>query len=243
MRHPKRAAPSRQPLLPVLVLLAAGLLSLAGVTAARYVARQSESGLVSASAFYFTSDLLREGEEVPSYFVDPKQETIQVRLSNTEDGERVTGGDITYRVSVEGGTATASTGTLSGTAGTATVSVTPAEEKVTVTVTSTSPYEKKLSAVFVRRAGNQYALSDGNAAAVLTIICADDAREIKLTLPDGVLPDATDTRVKADSGGGYGFESPGPGVYSLTLLKTGTQKLGEIPFQNFADQIDLTTGS
>ena len=40
------------------------MLSLAGIAAARYMKQESQSGVVEAQTFYFTSDLLKEDGEL-----------------------------------------------------------------------------------------------------------------------------------------------------------------------------------
>ena len=45
----------------LMLITAAGImLSLAGIAAARYMKQESQSGVVEAQTFYFTSDLLKE---------------------------------------------------------------------------------------------------------------------------------------------------------------------------------------
>ena len=67
--------------LPLRTLLVCGglglaLLAGAGVTAARYVMQNRQSGVMTAEEFYFTSDLLREPSETALYYIDPKAETF-----------------------------------------------------------------------------------------------------------------------------------------------------------------------
>lgn len=241
----------RQRLLFVLAILAAvALMSLAGATAARYVFRQEQGGLADAQNFYFTSDLLEEEAKVPRYYIDPQLNSFSIRLSNAADSLRATTGEIAYRIMVEGGSAeidgaAAATGVLpGGAAATATLTVTPSAgaSQVTVAVTSTKPYEKTLKAVFELALGNQYIVEDsaGNTAAVLTMICTDSEKEIALALPAGVVPDNTDRRVTESPDGGYVFQSPGSGVYSLVLLKTDKSLNLSKESQSFADTINLS---
>ena len=73
--------------LPLRTLLVCGglglaLLAGAGVTAARYVMQNRQSGVMTAEEFYFTSDLLREPSETALYYIDPKAETFSFHLFN-----------------------------------------------------------------------------------------------------------------------------------------------------------------
>lgn len=230
--------------LPALVILtAAVLLSFVGITVARYITRQEGQGIAEADNFYFTSDLLREKEENACYYVDPQTKEITVTLSNAADARRVTPGTITYRVEVTGGTVVSGSGSLpGGKEEKAIVSVSPDPDAKELSVTATAaPYEESLSAVFKLALGNQYTVEDaaGNAAAVLTITCTDDRKEIPLTLPDQVIPEETNDRVEKGSGG-YMYKSQGKGIYSLVLLKADT-KQDLTQKGSFGDQIVLTT--
>lgn len=49
----------------LLTVLAAGV----SVTAARYVSRKEQSGIIAPQEFYFTSDLLKEEAEDVKYFI------------------------------------------------------------------------------------------------------------------------------------------------------------------------------
>lgn len=209
--------------LAILIILIA-IFSLSGITLARYVMEKREQGIVEADDFYFTSDLLKAPSANAKYYIDPKDTTFQITLMNFSDAFRITEKDINYTVEVENGTANPTSGMLTGkSAQSAAIMITPDNSgDVTVTVTSTSPYEKSLSAVFHRSLGNQYEVEDisGHRAAVLTMTCIDDGKAIKIILPSGVIPDESDHRVtKADGANTYSFASPGMGVYSLVLLK------------------------
>ena len=81
--------------LPLRTLLVCGglglaLLAGAGVTAARYVMQNRQSGVMTAEEFYFTSDLLREPSETALYYIDPKAETFSFHLFNYADSQRTT---------------------------------------------------------------------------------------------------------------------------------------------------------
>ena len=215
----------------VLLLMGMGALVLAGGVLARYVLFwDSEGAVAQPDAFYFTSDLLREGAAA-SYQIDPQIKGIEIKLFNAEDEKRVTASKISYKVEVEGGTADRAEGVIqggaAGNAG-AVVKITPADgaAEVVVTVVSESPYVKTLSGKFVREAGDAFTVEDksGNRAAVLTITATEPAQKVTITLPESVIPDATDSRV-AKEGNNYVFQPVDAGVYSLVLLKNNPDTL------------------
>lgn len=81
----------------------------------------------------------------------------------------------------------------------------------------------------------------GNAAAVLTITKGDDSTFLNIKLPEGVVPDATDSRVTKQGDVGFQIKSDETGVFSIVLLKKNKSidlhTEGSVPF---ADQIEIT---
>ena len=237
---------NKRRLLPLLVLLVSILLlSFTGFTAARYVLQQQRDGVAAAQNFYFTSDLLKDESENASYYIDPKAANFTVHLYNFADSKRTTAKTIRYAITTDNAAITDSaSGSLTGNnQNTGTITITPNEGASTVTITVTSsPYKKVLKATFTLALGNRYTVEDasGNTAAVLTMTCTDDAKNIPLTLPSGVIPDATDTRVTLPADGEYLFTSPGEGVYSLVLLKSTPAVSLSRTETAFADTINIT---
>lgn len=242
----------------LIVIAAAGiLLFFAGIAAARYMKQERQSGIVEAQTFYFTSDLLKEDEAAATYFIDPMAESFKFELCNFADSERVTSADITYRVSVTGGTVEGGGAMFEGSINAGTGSAVPISviptlrpgnsggtlelEEIKVVAESVLPYRKTLTGVFKRQMGNQYMVQDevGHNAAVLIMVCADGAKDITVNLPSGVIPDEADSRVTGFKENKCTFHSPGYGIYSLVLLKlyTDTTLEGQ---GFFADAIDLS---
>ena len=230
----------------LMLITAAGImLSLAGIAAARYMKQESQSGVVEAQTFYFTSDLLKEDGGTAAYFIDPMAQSFTIELYNFADSERVTSADIIYRVSVTGGTVeggdTGIQGTIkAGEKSTVPISVIPADkpeggggtvelEEIRVVAESVFPYKKTLTGVFKRQLGNQYVVEDesGRNAAVLTMVCADGEK------------DKADIRVTGYKDNKCTFHSPGYGIYSLVLLKSEAD-IGLSGKDSFADAIDLS---
>lgn len=249
-------------LLVLILLAAAVLLSFAGVTAARYIQYQETSGLAQAPNFYFTSDLLQEKaaeEESAIYYIDPQNGNFNIKLTNAADSQRYTAKDILYTVEVTNGTEQVGDGanaggyTLAGgSVSTAEITITPADDAgpdkpVTVSVASSKPYAKTLTAQFIPALGNQYSIEDTkyNTAAVLTMTCtASSGAPVTLSLPAGVLPDATDSRVKTGTvENSYTFTAPGQGVYALVLLKTNKELDLTCERTAFADSITITAST
>lgn len=223
--------------MPVFIIIILGVLAaLVGVTAARYAMQRTDQSIVAAQDFYFTSDFLKGEGETALYYIDSKL-PVTIHLYNAEDSLRVTSGNIRYKVEVTGGTCTDSgNGVLSATGGesgpaVADLVVTPQDSAsaIEVKVTSESPYHKVLSAKFMVGKGNMATIEDttGKRAAVLTMTCVDDEKEIQITLPSGVIPDETnDNVVSFDQASRMCcFRSPGHGIYSLVLLKSDPGKV------------------
>lgn len=237
--------------LPALMVLAAVVLaSFAGRTAARYVLQKQTGGVAEAKAFYFTSDLLKE--EAPEYYVDLKDGAFTFTLSNSADSQRISSVDISYSVTTDSQNASVSIspamGTLTAnTASSAVITVTPSSstDPITVTAAANSPYKKTLTAKFYINSSNYYEVEDsaGSTAAVLTI-CTDRQSDpngnIAITLPSGVIPDATDSRIAGGADGQYSFQAAAPGVYSLVLLKTDTAINLSAKSTSFTNTINLT---
>lgn len=243
MKRPSvHAHAARRPFSAAVAVAVVVVLALAGFAVARYALQQQEEGLATAADFYFTSDYLKEGGA--SYFIDPATTVFSIALINSADAQRFSSGGIEYTVAAHGASVGGpDAGTLEGGRQSAvTLTVTPtAQGSFTVTATSASPYVKELTATFTLQKGNHYAVEDatGNAAAVLTITCADSGGPVALSLPAGVVPDATDSRV-TPAPSGYTFSPNGSGVYSIVLLKSDKTK--ELTGAgDFADEIDLST--
>lgn len=224
--------------LPLWILLSAGILLLCtGIVAARYYLSSSQSGIISAKNFYFTSNMLKEETESAKYVIDSQKSSFCVEIYNYADEKRVSADEIKYKVTVTGGMLTGSaekdgTGSLTGgTKSTGKIEVQPdsSAAEIIVTVESTSPYQKKLTAVFTPGDGSTCMVEDtsGKRAAVLTMVwkemSAERNNKVAITLPAGVVPDQADEHVSYESGTYY-YSFPEKGVYSLVLLKKDIKK-------------------
>lgn len=229
-----------RPLYMIIILVVMIFMS---IVVAFYIMEDKKSSVIDAKKFYFSSDLLKEETENAKYYIDPKADTISFDLYNYADSKRVSEVDIDYKIEVIGGIIGGSdTGKLLLADKKNTINITPKENIVVVTATSTKPYEKILAATFTKRLGNQYEIDDkvGNTAAVLTMICVDNAKEIRIKLPDNVLPDVNDSRVITydNTNKQCIYQSPGNGVYSLVLLKKDKNKKLSAS-GDFADMITI----
>lgn len=209
----------------VILLLFAALLLSTAVTYSRYSLDWSLGRTAAqAKAFYFTSDLLEEGEDDPPIYRigDFKAgDEISFKLRNYADELRTSGADITYTITATGGAVLTDTGNnetsgkgvlhLEGseneqventvTLTVPTESFTSGKAVVKVVVTSTLPYTQTLSAVFE--------LYQSMTDVTLNVLDAVDSNTLTLTVTthdkngtvtihwseDALLPDRTDSRL------------------------------------------------
>lgn len=224
------------------LLLIIGVLAIR-TTAGRYLIQRQSSQAAEPQNFFFASDLLQADSAL--YYIDPKTSSFAIQLYNYEPDNslRHTTADIQYSIEVTGGTASPTTGFLSGEkASLVTLEITPTDkETVKVTVNAAEPYKKTLKAQFVFAKGNQYSITDniGNKAAVLTMIRTDSGGRIELTLPAGIIADPTDSRLEKTNSSLY-FNSPASGIYSLVLLKNDPSLNWTQPETEFANKIDIS---
>lgn len=214
---------------PLYMIIILAVMIFMSIVVAFYIMEDKKSSVIDAKKFYFSSDLLKEETKKANYYIDPMANSISFDLYNYADSKRVSAVDIEYSIEVNGGHIVGSEpGKLSTSDKKNTIYINPIENSMIVTVTSTKPYEKKLMATFNKGLGNQYEIDDksGNTAAVLTMTCVDDAKDITIELPNTVLPDVNDDRVSNydNTNGQCTYRSSGKGVYSLVLLKKDKSK-------------------
>lgn len=174
-------------------------------TFARFISSKSETAVIQAEAFYFTSDKLSTDAPVYSVCGD----SFTVNLSNSEFGNR-SGSDIMFTLTVTGGTCADSGGSVS-TSGNVrtytgctlprsgeneavkTLSITAEEDSVTVVATSVSPYVKTLSATFRRAFTDNatYRVTDFGVYSLLEIFTGAETSEITVNYGDNLSPDNT----------------------------------------------------
>lgn len=119
---------------------------------AKYITNLGKQREITSEKFYFSSDYLK-ADETPTYEIYGNSVTFQVQ--NFVDDLRINQSDINYSVSSDFGTVSQSGGTITG-AGKSADSITlsyifsdETEKEIAVTVTSTSTYEKVLTAKFI----------------------------------------------------------------------------------------------
>ena len=188
--------------LPLLLLLAAvavgGLVWGASAKYNREI--QDTDNVVVAKEFIFSSDLL--AEDCPAYTLNPGTASIGFELYNYI-GDNVSGMAIPYEVSVEPAatvTITPSNGELS--AGpdkqTHTVELTDLQPGTTYTVTvvGQNQYKTTLKAEFAVSGldtGVFQSISETNAYIDLTVWTHNSSGTVTLSVPAGLIPDATDS--------------------------------------------------
>lgn len=219
------------------------LLGFAGIGMARYVMEKNKAEIAAAENFYFTSNLLKEdAAENTILYVDPSKASFTVNLYNYADEQRKTASDIKYTVTVVNGSSNPDSGTIANNTEKAEITITPIDKSkdVIVTATSTSPYKKELKATFKISLGNQYTIEDtsGNTAAVMMMTFTGSGGEVKLELPNTVVPDENNSYISKDINGNWLFNVQQDGIYSLILLKQN-QSLDLSSSGVFADSIQI----
>lgn len=170
-------------------------------TAAKYTKQQEAEAVVKADALYFSSDYLTEKGAV--YTLNPGEDTFAFELRNY-DGLLVSELEITYTVKVDGNEH--ATGTLAA----------DVEDKKTVTIDKLEPgktytivaegkngYLQTLSATVTTAPEDAYVhknTKDHGEYVVLTVWSENTAGEATITVPDSLIPDATDEDLQNLSG-------------------------------------------
>lgn len=219
------------------------LLGFAGIGMARYVMEKNKAEIAAAENFYFTSNLLKEdAAENTILYVDPSKASFTVNLYNYADEQRKTASDIKYTVTVVNGSSNPDSGTIANNTEKAEITITPIDKSkdVIVTATSTSPYKKELKATFKISLGNQYTIEDtsGNTAAVMMMTFTGSGGEVKLELPNTVVPDENNSYISKDINGNWLFNVQQDGIYTLILLKQD-QSINLSGSGTFADSIQI----
>lgn len=227
------------------------VLSTGAVSLARYVAERRVEDVAAAAPFYFVSDRLSSDEPLPYTQLAPSTSedkaeivfTVKNHIDELRRSEedilyscdvKADGQSVPYTVTVDEGTVTDNKITLKGGQGpdqTVTLEVSKnllGSGPVTVTVTTSSPYEKKISGTFGfaegDAAGLQTALRGENGALVLEVIRdVAEGQAVKITWPEGLTPDPGSVYLAdADtSSRTVRVEGPLQGRFSVNFLKTG----------------------
>ena len=164
---------------------------------AKYAVEKRREASVSASAFYFESDILTEDNK--EYVLNVDTQTITLYLKNNADSLRISEMDITCSVQAEGLTVQMDKTVLSKeSADTITVTLTGFENggSYVVTAKGVGGYEKTLLATFTVRtydAGFYKYVDTTNEGYVKLLVWTGGASgSVTVTIPDGVIPDRTE---------------------------------------------------
>lgn len=195
-----------------MILTGLFILLLSGAALAGYARTALLGGYTATAArdFYFTSDLLKDGPDIPAYdlyhdWSSDGAATIRLKLRNYESLLNISGSDIAYTVTPSGAGGAVEgvlpAGGAEGREENVTLSVpapadTGAPLEVTVTATSASPYEKTLAGRFVIHPALAYTVDEnaGAPVAVLTVTTApgtETAKNVTISWPAGASPDMT----------------------------------------------------
>ncbi|NLI74770.1 MAG: hypothetical protein GX369_08425, partial [Euryarchaeota archaeon] len=170
--------------------------------------------------FYFTSNLLTDQENIPTYQISHNWQsnnpaTISFELRNYQDPLNISSCDIAYNVKTTPvGSATSGTITAGGAEGnkkTINISI-PAPQpvapvEVLVTATATAPYSKILRGKFIITPAITYQLLENadSPVAILEISLAESiepTRGVTISWSPGAAPDMTNPLVMAAADGG-----------------------------------------
>lgn len=199
--HKKNIRKTKQPFLFLLV----GFLILAGIFGglyAKYIDQESQKSKPIAENFYFTSNLLTE--EGKNYSLSLGTDKITFQLRNFEDDLRSSDSNIEYKYTVtsndtevRNGNGTITRNGSSGNNKTITIDKISAG-KYTITATATSPFTKTLKATFSipeESTEIEYNINDkeGSAYVMLHVSTKAYAGKVKISWPEGLIPDTTQT--------------------------------------------------
>lgn len=230
----------RKLLTAVCALVLMALITLCGVTIAKYTAEtDGGEGLYRAETFCFESDLLAEPGDTgayPSYSLQEGRDSIRVVLKNYPDELRYADMNITYEVILEkeGEEADRKTGTLQALEdrGNETeVAFTNLEAgRYTVRAEALKPYRVTLKGDFTvtaEDAGLTWSVSDGKNSADLLVTVSTSAYggEVELSWPEGVYPDNTDGLLESAAGNSCRVELASYGEYSFRFFKAEPQSV------------------
>ena len=180
------------------------LFAIGGVLA-KYIYDNAGRNLLSAKAFYFTSDLLKDKTE--KYILNSAATEVSFTLGNNADKLRVSEVDIQYTVSVttkNGGAipeivdSNTERKFLSGTVSRSTITLKNLVQGETYVVTATGKagYKQTLSAEFTVSRNDKKIykhLDTSNEAYVLLTVWTENVSgELTVRVPDGLIPDNTD---------------------------------------------------
>lgn len=184
---------------------------LIGGTVAKYIQEKNSEIIYQAKNFYFESDLLSDNTNPRAYTYEIGNDTISFKLKNNIDDLRHSEVDIEFVVTitdVHGNQVENKNGEV----------ITEKKDKISnndinskeiqftdllsgtyiVTANAINPYEKTLHATFVITEKNEnieYQISDSVNSPILqlTIITQDYSGNVKISWPEGVAPDSTNT--------------------------------------------------
>lgn len=174
----------------------------AGVSA-KYTQKETKVDNTISNEFYFTSTLL--SETGTTYTLMPTTTELDIPVCNYADDLRYSAGEIQYSYSVTKDNAEVSNGDGNIGAGklqTGTISLTDLKPGTyLVTATANSPFQKVLKGTFIIPKESielHYSVTDkeGSPYVLLNVWTDDYNGKVKLTWPEGVIPDSTNEQLK-----------------------------------------------
>ena len=217
------------------------ILGFTTATFAKYDADEEDLVVYTPQEYYFESDLLTTDNE--SYTLQANTNNITVTLKNYIDQLNVSKVDISYVISIKKNNVEISDKTTTGT-----ITTLEKNEQISFTnltvgtyqviATSTSPYEKTLSATFIIPALDEnieIAVTDESnvSAFELQIISNDYLGDITINWVEGLLPDITNPLMEDFSGTTHTISiSNKNSSISLLFFKTNPSKIYSATISN-----------
>ncbi|WP_343210717.1 hypothetical protein [Anaerolentibacter hominis] len=202
---------------------------------AKYISDSASSHLAEAQDFYVSSNYLKRESAGAAYTLFDWKDGIPIHFCNYRNEVQITSGTISWQVTVTGGTAEHTAGTIpaglqadGARAGqTSVIQITPdaGSTQVTVHLTTTSPYEVNYSATFyLQEPGNEVFCEKTDFAGSSYVdvkIQAGEDRTIPIQWdPALVAPDNTNSYMKSWTGGTAQLTVQANSCYILRFFKS-----------------------
>lgn len=199
MKAQKKGKTRKLNILLSLVFAAVLFTALAGGVIAKYVQNSNKGGSVSASEFYFESDLLKENGK--TYTLNAGTLAISFELRNFADALRYAEVDISYEITQTSGLTVSYQGDKKlekneKSKETITLQGFENGKSYTVKAVGKGGYSKTLSATFIVRAEDsgfyKHTKINGDGSVVLTVWTSGISGTVFLEFPTGLIPDRRD---------------------------------------------------
>ena len=192
-----------------LIIFAIVFIVFFGTALAKYVSKKENESLYEAGNFYFCSNELNNNEQIPTYTLKTGIDYIEFTINNNEDNLRFSENEINYKVIITDldGNEVKDKNEKKLDEITSKLEKNKIDSKThkfenlkdgmyKVTATSTKPYKKEISAIFIITNSNKqidYQVVDTENSPILKLIITthDYSGDVVITWPDNVTVDNT----------------------------------------------------